>query len=259
MLFNPLIFNSLKPGMLLRYDVSFEGEAAPPVSVTVTPQGCSNQTRLLLPLTGRILVSDGYDLFSHHRRGEYLHPFWKEFGVADNAGRYALDLVAVDAAGNQYRGSGTRNEDFFSWGQPVRAPADGIIAEVRNDHPDNTQIGSENLWTERSVVTSEMGGSGNYVLIDHGRGEFSLLAHLRAGSVVAARGQRVSAGQIVGQVGNSGSSLGPHLHYELRSGRGLRGVTSMPPYFQGLTITGTGEAAGATGVAINSGDIVVAP
>jgi hypothetical protein len=258
MLFNPLVFNSLRPGARVRYDVHFEGEGVPPVSVTVAPQPCFNKSRLLLPLTGRVAVGDGFDLYSHHRRRDYLAEGFREAGIFDNVGRFGLDLKHVDAAGREFRGSGRRNEDFYSWGQPLRAPADGDVVAVHNGQPDNTVIGSENLWTPGDIEENPMDGLGNYVLIDHGQGEFSVLAHLKAGSVVVRRGQRVQAGQVVGQIGNSGSSLGPHLHYELRSGVGLRGIVGLPAYFHGVTVVGTGETGNARGVSLDSGDIVIA-
>jgi murein DD-endopeptidase MepM/ murein hydrolase activator NlpD len=258
MLFNPLIFNSVKPGVGIRYDIHFEGEAVPPVSVTVSPQHCLNQARLILPLAGRVLVSDGFDLFSHHRRREYLGSAWRDLGIFDHPDRFGLDLVTVDAAGRQFSGSGKRNEDFYAWGQPLRAPADGIVVALQNAQPDNTVIGSENLWTPADVGTDPMNGYGNYVLINHGRGEFSLLAHARAGRVSVGKGERVRAGQVVAQVGNSGSSLGPHLHYELRTGWGLKGVTGMPAYFHHVKVTGTGETGNGRGVAADTGDILSA-
>ena len=258
MLFNPLIFNSLKPGVQIRYEVQFEGEGVPSVSVTVTPEPCINKSRLVLPLTGRVAVSDGFDLYSHHRRREYQHPFWKESGIFDHPDRYGLDLKVVDAAGQEFKGSGKRNEDFFAWGQPLRAPADGTVVAMHNAQPDNTVIGSENLWKPGDIRTDPMDGYGNYVLINHGGGEFSLLAHARAGSVNVRKGDRVRAGQVVAQVGNSGSSLGPHLHYELRTGWGLKGITGIPAYFHDVTVVGTGETGNGKGVALDSGDIVIA-
>ena len=62
MLYNPLVFNSLKPGVRIRYEVKFDGEGVPPVSVTAAPQPCFNKTRLVLPVTGRVAVGDGFDL-----------------------------------------------------------------------------------------------------------------------------------------------------------------------------------------------------
>jgi peptidase M23-like protein len=257
LLFNPLVFNSLEPGRQLRYDVEFEGAAAP-ASMTVSPQPCPTRAQLVLPLTGRVLVLDGHDLFSHHRRFSYLHPSMKAFGVFDNPARFALDLVVVDAAARKFTGEGKHDEDWFGWGQPVRAPADGTVAAAFDGQPDNTIVGSENLWTDRSIRKNEMTIAGNYVLVDHGRGEYSLVQHLRSGSVRVRKGDRVRSGQVVAQVGNSGSSLMPHVHYELRSGWGLRGITSSPAHFRNLRVLGTGESGDAKGVALDTGDIVLA-
>ena len=61
-----------------------------------------------------------------------------------------------------------------------------------------------------------LGGSGNGVDIDHGGGFTTLYAHQsRLGS---SEGQSVSQGQVVGYVGSTGHSTGPHLHFETRVG-----------------------------------------
>lgn len=54
----------------------------------------------------------------------------------------------------------------------------------------------------------------NYVAIAHGGGHFTAYLHLRKGSVLVAVGQHVRAGEQIGQVGSSGVSNGPHLHFE---------------------------------------------
>lgn len=61
---------------------------------------------------------------------------------------------------------------------------------------------------------SGLGGYGNYVVIDHGDGLQSLYAHLSEYTVEA--GQSVSKGELLGKVGNTGVSSGPHLHFEIR-------------------------------------------
>ncbi len=58
------------------------------------------------------------------------------------------------------------------------------------------------------------GGYGNYVMIDHGNGKISIYGHLSGVTVTA--GQTVSAGQLIGYVGSTGYSTGPHLHFETR-------------------------------------------
>src|SRR5690606_26849965 len=59
------------------------------------------------------------------------------------------------------------------------------------------------------------GRYGNHVIINHG-GQNSLYAHLS--SITAALGSMVSAGQIIGRVGNTGNSFGAHLHFEVLGG-----------------------------------------
>lgn len=58
------------------------------------------------------------------------------------------------------------------------------------------------------------GGYGNYVMIDHGNGKVTVYAHMC--DIVVSIGDTVEAGQIIGYVGSTGYSTGPHLHFETR-------------------------------------------
>lgn len=58
------------------------------------------------------------------------------------------------------------------------------------------------------------GGYGNYVMIDHGNGKMTIYGHLSKVNVSSK--QRVQRGDVIGAVGSSGWSTGPHLHYETR-------------------------------------------
>lgn len=256
-IFNPLIFNSLRAGRRVRFEVAFNGDV-PPASLIATPTSCSSRAELILPIAGRVLVFDGYDVFSHHRRSDYTHPNWGKIGVFDNTARFGLDLAIVSSSGEMFRGNGARQEGWYGWRRPVRAPARGTVVATHDGQPDNTIIGQENLWTDRSLQKNPMTTYGNYVVIDHGNKEFSMLAHLRAGSVNVRKGDIVPAGKILGEVGNSGASIMPHLHYELRSGDGVAGVRTMPAYFTKVSVLGTGEGKRNARVALDTGDIVMA-
>ena len=77
--------------------------------------------------------------------------------------------------------------------------------------------GTEIYATGNGVVTKlelNKGGYGNLIVIDHGYGYKTYYAHLSRYNV--RRGQRVNRGEVIGYVGNTGRSVGPHLHYEVR-------------------------------------------
>jgi murein DD-endopeptidase MepM/ murein hydrolase activator NlpD len=87
-----------------------------------------------------------------------------------------------------------------------RGAGPGTVVQVVNDVSDNVP-GTPNH--------DEL--LGNYVVIDHGDGEFSFLGHLEHGSVTVRKDQKVKAGQPLARCGNSGSSIEPQLHYHLQT------------------------------------------
>lgn len=125
--------------------------------------------------------------------------------------RYAYDFVKVAESPEGQSGRGRRSLlDFPAFGQPVFAPADGIVVRARDGDRDYPFPGSGavDMWC-RDI-------RGNHVLIQHRRDEFSLLAHLRKGSVTVGVGDRVGVGQRIGECGNSGHSTEPHLHFQVQ-------------------------------------------
>ena len=62
------------------------------------------------------------------------------------------------------------------------------------------------------------GGYGNYVIIQHGDGNYTLYAHLYHNSITVKAGDSVQQGQVIGKMGSSGNSTGNHLHFEIREG-----------------------------------------
>jgi murein DD-endopeptidase MepM/ murein hydrolase activator NlpD len=66
---------------------------------------------------------------------------------------------------------------------------------------------------ERPVTIEE--ADGNHVILKLGDRRFAFCAHLKPGTVSVKRGERVRAGQMIAETGNSGSSTGPHLHFQV--------------------------------------------
>lgn len=202
---------------------------------------------LRLPLSGKVSVWDGHDALSHHRRWDYTHPAIQGFGFHHNAMRYSYDLVPVDAEGRMFTGDESKNESYVGWGMDVLAPADGTVVETHNDSPDAREFEPSVLAKNINLVF------GNYVVIRHADGVFSILGHVRQGSVKVKAGDTVKQGQVVAQIGASGSSLFPHLHYQLQEGP-TQDSEGIPSRFDGVTPVNRVSTSGW----IDSGDVVTA-
>ena len=135
--------------------------------------------------------------------------------------RFAYDFL-VTKNGETHRGDGKANTDYFCYGQKLLAPAAGRIITTVDGIPDNVpgQMDPEHA-------------AGNYVIIDHGSGEFSLLAHLQPRSLAVKDGDDVVGGQLLGLCGNSGNSSEPHLHYQLQNGPKYGDADGLPAQFRG--------------------------
>jgi hypothetical protein len=205
--------------------------------------------KLTLPLAGKVAVWDGHDLLSHHRRWDYSHPALVGFGFSSNAMRYSYDLVRVDAEGRRVVGDPARNENHLSFGLPVRAPAAGVVVAVESARTDDGKFDPATFKERPNLVL------GNHVVIRHADGTFSALGHLKQGSVTVKVGEIVKAGQVVAAVGNSGTSMFPHLHYQLMDGPTFA-AEGVPSAFTGLVrVRGEKRAPLPVG-AIDSGDVV---
>ena len=140
--------------------------------------------------------------------------------------RYAFDFAAVAGpSGGYFRKpmwnllwSGASVEDSHSWARTVRAPLDATVADLCDDVPDRAKVQAlqrrVRVFRAKPQSKEIEALAGNYLLLQWRRW-FVLLAHLRQGSIRVAPGDAVAKGQPVAEVGNSGSSLTPHLHLQV--------------------------------------------
>ncbi len=155
-----------------------------------------SSVRFRLPLDGPILVGwgGGTPDVNYH--------------VAYPDQRWAYDLLVVEN-GKTHRGDGARCEDYFCYGLPVLAPADGKVAAVLDGQPDQP-IG----------VLGGAPAGGNQIIIevhDNSQSQYLFLCHLQRGSITLREGDSVKEGQPLAKVGNSGNTSEPHLHIHLQS------------------------------------------
>jgi murein DD-endopeptidase MepM/ murein hydrolase activator NlpD len=204
----------------------------------------------LFPLAGTWYVGAAPSLHSHHR--------W----VANE--EFALDLGALGPDGRTHKGDGTRLDDYFGYGRDVRAAADGTVVEVAangteaNDRLRRPGESSEDFEKRTIAAQTELLAKsykaviGNYVVIKHAGGEFSHYAHLKQGSVRVKTGDAVARGQVIGQLGQTGNSTEPHLHFQLTDGPDPMYSRGIPIVFKDLVV----EALDLVGRPLQTGWIV---
>ena len=138
------------------------------------------------------------------------------------AQRYAIDYVLV-RDGRIADGDMEVNESYFGYGEELIAVADAVVASTKDGIPDNVP-GEDSRAVEITLETV----AGNYVILDLGNGRYAFYAHLQPGSVRVRPGDRVTRGQVLGLLGNSGNSTGPHLHFHIADANSPLGADGLP-------------------------------
>jgi hypothetical protein len=178
------------------------------------------KTSLIFPFRGRGVVGQDWGTNGGHGGG---------IGTD-----FAIDVRGLDQNYAEQKNDAGENASASGWGREILAPAAGIVTYTRNDVPNNPRPGNHDSNSYAALHDPVMAFMGNCVIIDHGNSEYSVMAHMQQGSVTVKVGERVAAGRVIGKLGNSGDSFGPHLHYQLQSGPQLFHGQSLPCRFQNI-------------------------
>jgi urea transporter len=145
--------------------------------------------QFFLPFYGEWTVTQGHNSEPTHKLR------WAE----------AWDFEILNEDGSKFKGTGANSKDFYCFDKPIVSPANGTVVRVVDGIADNPigQLNPRENW-------------GNLVVIQHSGGIFSLVCHLKNGSIEVSEGQYVKAGDKLATCGNSGRSPYPHLHFHLQ-------------------------------------------
>ncbi len=182
--------------------------------------GYTDQTKLRLPFKGEWLVYQG---------GRTA--FDNVYAGSDDL-RFAMDFVYTKN-GKLFTGTsgfGSKNTDYYCFGQPILAPADGTVVKAEAGYDDN----------DPGKGTGDS-PDGNIVVISHGNGEFSQMNHLKQNSLKVKVNDTVKAGDVVAECGNSGSSPAPHLHYQFQRSPGMLLPAQFNDYIADGKLVANGE------------------
>lgn len=148
---------------------------------------------------------------SYHTRAlfPYETPIYDEaqngYLIGNNPQRYAIDY-AMFQNGLPYINDGKNLTDWHCYNLPIVAAEGGEVMFTENNIPDNMTPGQLDYEINNDNAT------GNVVYIKHADGTIGSYCHMIPNSIEVEVGEIVEAGQVLGRLGNSGSSYAPHLH-----------------------------------------------
>jgi hypothetical protein len=147
--------------------------------------------------------------------------------------QFAIDYVQIDQHGGCCTGPVKDNKSWPFFGAPVLAAAPGRVVEMSD--------GQDEQVPGPAVGVTAANAPGNHIIQDIGNGRFILYAHFRKGSIPAGIkvGTMLTAGQQIGDVGNSGSSTAPHLHFQVMDRPSALNAIGLPFVFDTQMLEGT--------------------
>jgi murein DD-endopeptidase MepM/ murein hydrolase activator NlpD len=245
-----LAFNGARDTLRVRVHGNVDGHAAEFTgSIPIKSEFATN--KYIFPLRGVWYVGYGASFHTGHR-----------WAIPEE---FALDIAKIGESGLSHKGDGARFDDYYAYGADVLAAADGHVISAANDQaedPSAMQRPNESQEAYFARLQKEQGErlakgltaiTGNYVMIDHGKNEYSLYAHLQPGSVRVHVGTQVKTGDVIGKLGSSGNSTEPHLHFHVCDKPDPLMCAGIPVNFSNVTIQWADLPR-----PIQSGDIVTA-
>jgi hypothetical protein len=199
--------NSLLP-KTIKHRIAFTNSLEN-VSYVEANVNVSNRTAKVIspPLKGnKWLALNGPSNNDYHHRWTVMY----FNGIPYLSQRFGIDWASFGKNNMGFRNEGHKNADYFCYGDGVYSVADGTVVDVRKGLPDNTPLADSHAVP----ITAGTAG-GNYVIVDIGDHIYAYYAHLIPSSIRVRVGQKVEKGQLLGRLGNTGNSSGPHLHFHL--------------------------------------------
>jgi hypothetical protein len=148
---------------------------------------------------------------------------------------FSIDWIRL-RNGRLYEGNGSKTTDFYGEGAPLLAVGDGKVVRAVDGRP---EIAPAPFGT--AMVKTPIDAAGNYVVVRMRPRVYAIYTHVRPGTVRVKVGQRVRTGQRLGELGNSGNTDLPHLHFSLNDGPSPVTDNSLPYEFDRFGFAGVGE------------------
>ncbi len=202
-----------------------------PVPSTITDTGGFAKVDLRPPVVlGPPLRGPGWIALGSCCDGPHRRSIQPVNGQLHLGQRFAIDWNGFDAKHRFVVGNPDVNANWIFYGKPVLAVANATVVAAVDRFPDQ-------IPNHPKPVTIEE-ADGNYVILALGHRRFAFYAHLKPGSLRVKPGAHVTRGQVIAQLGNSGSTSGPHLHFQVMDRPSALSSDGLPFEFDHFTFTG---------------------
>jgi murein DD-endopeptidase len=199
----------------------------------LTDSGCTVRSEQPIVLNPPLRGGPWVAIYDPMMLGGHRTSVYTLDGRARIPARFAIDWVKLAEDATHARGDATSIANWHGYGAEVLAVADGVVAEAVDDMMERATLSA----TEQPLALES--ASGNYVTLDLGSGQYAFYEHLEHGSIAVQRGERVRSGQVIGRLGNSGSSSsGPHLHFHIGDARSELAAEGLPYVFRNFEVVG---------------------
>jgi hypothetical protein len=146
--------------------------------------------------------------------------------------RFAIDFVRLDRDRRLFSGPVGSLSSYAYYGADVLSVADGTVVRTHDGEAEQTPPDFPPPFDPETA-------GGNWVVVRIGQGRYAAFAHLQPGSLTVRPGDRVRRGQVLGKLGNSGSTTAPHLHFQVMNRPSVAGADGRPYGFVSFRSTGT--------------------
>jgi hypothetical protein len=221
-------------------------------SVVLAPLVVSTESPIVVspPLRGDWIAGDSVNnrKDAAHRRAVLV-----DNGHAWLAQRYAIDWVqyrTVDGVRTTWNGPEDKNDSYFCYDQPIYSVATGKVFDTADGLPENVPHSGR-----YAIPIDFNNAAGNHIVVEIAPNRYVLYAHMRPGTVTVKAGDIVKAGDLLGRVGNTGSSTEPHLHMHIDDQPSFLAGNGVPYEFTRGRESGAVEANVSSATAISLGPI----
>jgi hypothetical protein len=223
-----------------------------PHDIALAPLAVVRDTPIVIapPLRGEWIAGDSASNLpdAAHRRAVLIddgHPWLAQ--------RFAIDWVqiqTVNGAAATFKGAEDKNDSYFCYDQPIYSVAAGKVVDMSDGMAENVPHSGKYV-----VPIDFNNAAGNHAVIEIAPHRYVLYAHMRPGTVQVKLGDHVRVGQILGHVGNTGSSVEPHLHMHIDDQPSFLAGNGVPYEFSEGQASGPVEANVSSPTVIHLGPI----